>query len=109
MTRDTIGALRHRVTIERPVRTSGPAGTATLAWKRHALVFAHIEAVGGREIALSHGVAGRVTHKVLIRHRDDVLPEMRFVWAGRLLEIRAVLDTEGRQRRLQCMCEESSR
>lgn len=106
MTSNAIGALRQRVTIERPVRTSGPGGSATLAWQRHALAFANVMPVSGREISISHGVAGRTTHKVIIRHRADVLPEMRITWGVRHLEILAVLDIESRQRRLLCLCEE---
>ena len=106
MTGNVIGALRHRVTIERPVRTSDAGGTATIAWTSLGSVFARIEPVAGHEIEIGDGVAGRMTHKVLVRWRDDLLPEMRIVAGPRILEIRAVLDLEGRRRWLQCLCEE---
>lgn len=106
MSCSVIGALRHRVVIERLVRTSDEGGTATLTWSALAIVFARIEANSGREIEVADGVAGRVTHKVLMRHRSDVLPEMRIVAGTRILEIRAALDRDGRGRWLECLCEE---
>ena len=106
MTGNVIGALRHRVTIERPVRTSDDGGTGTLTWTSLGSVFARIEPVGGREIEIGDGVAGRVSHKVLLRWRDDLAPQMRIVAGSQILEIRAVLDLEGRRRWLQCLCEE---
>lgn len=101
-----IGSLRHRVTIERPVRTASEGGTATITWTGIGSAFARIEAVSGREIELADGVAGRVTHKVLIRYRDDVLPEMRLAAGAQVYLIRAALDTDGRRRWLKCLCEE---
>ena len=50
-------------------------------------------------------VAGRVTHTVVIRHRSDIAPAMRFNSGVRILEIVAVLDAGPRQY-LQCLCEE---
>lgn len=106
MTSSVIGALRHRVVVERPERTPDEAGTATIAWIPLANVFARIEAVGGREIETADGIAGRITHKVLLRYRPDILPEMRIVADTRILEIRAAFDADGRARWLQCLCEE---
>lgn len=106
MTSSVIGPLRHRVTIERPERTTEDGGGASIVWLPVASVFARIEAAGGREIALSDGLTGRVTHKVLIRWRADIEPQMRLVVDSRRLDIRAALDTDGRRRWLTCLCEE---
>jgi SPP1 family predicted phage head-tail adaptor len=106
MTADRIGALRHRVRLHRPERTAVAGGTAIIAWKSVGSMFARIEPASGREVVLGDGVAARVTHRVLIRHRDGVAAEMRFVEGRRTLEIRAVLDLDGRGRWLECLCEE---
>lgn len=50
-------------------------------------------------------MSGRVTHKVVIRHRADIAPQMRFRQGARILEITAVLDA-GARGRLVCLCEE---
>lgn len=101
-----IGSMRHRADIERPVRNAGDGGTATITWQSLASVFARIETISGREIEMAHGIAGSVTHKVLIRYRADVLPEMRFASGGRNYHIRAAIDRDGRRRWLTCLCEE---
>jgi head-tail adaptor len=48
-----------------------------------------------------------VSHRVTIRHRDDVRHAMRFVFRGRLL-IRAVRDPDESRRYLICDCEEGA-
>jgi SPP1 family predicted phage head-tail adaptor len=106
MSSSVIGALRHRVAIERPERTSNEAGTATIAWIQLTSAFARIEPIGGREIETADGITGRITHKVLLRYRADILPEMRIVADARILDIRAAFDADGRARWLQCLCEE---
>ena len=106
MTDNVIGALRHRVTLEGPVRIAAEGGTATVSWTSLGSLFARIEPIGGREVDTADGTVAVVTHKVLIRHRNDVSAPMRFVAGTRILEIRAVLDLEGRRRWMQCLCEE---
>lgn len=106
MSANPIGSLRHRVGLQRPVRTVGPGGTATIEWQSMGSMFARIEPVNGREVALADGISARVTHRIIIRHRDGVAADMRFVEGGRVFEIRAVLDVEGRGRWVHCSCEE---
>lgn len=102
-----IGALRHRLTLEAPLRVAGEGGTAVLQWTALATVWAEIVAVSGGEVAAGDGTRGAVTHEVRLRWRDGVLPAMRFVAdAGRILEIRSVRDPGGRRRWLVCACEE---
>ena len=50
-----------------------------------------------------------VSHRVTIRHRDDVRQSMRFVHRGRILVIRTVRDPDERRRYLVCDCEEQVR
>ncbi len=106
MTGAVIGPLRHRVAIERPQRSSADGGGATIEWIAVGDVFARIDAISGSEIEVADGLSARTTHKILMRYRDDVLPEMRIAAGSRRLDIRAVLDPDGRRRWLQCLCEE---
>jgi SPP1 family predicted phage head-tail adaptor len=106
MTAGAIGALRHRLTIEAPQRTAGDGGTATITWTAVAEVFARIEAVTGREIEVADGIAGRISHVILIRWRADIEPAMRFTEGTRHFAIRAALDRDGLRRWLTCLCEE---
>ena len=105
MTAARIGALRHRVTLEQPLRTPDGGGGAAVAWEAVAELWAAIRPIGGDERLEADQVAGRITHTIWIRRRSGVDPSMRFRQGTRLFDIRAVLDTEDRTR-LRCLCEE---
>jgi SPP1 family predicted phage head-tail adaptor len=98
MSANSVGALRHRVMLQRPERSAAAGGTATIAWVSAGSMFARIEPVSGREVAHADGIAARITHRIRIRHRAGVSATMRFVAGAREFEIRAVLDVDGRGR-----------
>lgn len=100
------GDLRHRLRLEAPVRTPGDGGTAAITFTLVEEVAAAITDRAGREIVAADGVAGRVSHQIVIRQRPGVLPAMRFAGDGRVYEIKAVLDPDGRRQWLECLCEE---
>ena len=101
-----IGSLRHSVRLEEPRRIELSGGAANIAWQRIAVLFAAIETTSGKEIEIADGMTGLVSHKIILRHRPGVTPQMRFVSGSRLFEIRAVLDRDGRRRWLECLCGE---
>jgi SPP1 family predicted phage head-tail adaptor len=101
-----VGDLRHRVRIERGVRSEDGAGGATLDWQPVAEVWA---AIWSREMdeTFAHGhVAGKATHDVWMRYRSDVTPDMRIRFGARVFDIRGALDVEDRGRWLKCPVEE---
>lgn len=100
-----IGALRERVVLEAASRTGDGGGGADVLWDAVAELWAAVRPISGEERLAADRVAGRVTHKVVIRHRDGVVPAMRFRQGARILDIVAVLDA-GRRHRLECLCEE---
>lgn len=101
-----LGALRHRVTIEEPVRVSDEAGGAAITWSYVATVWAEIQPKTGREVFESDQLGGRVTHDVRMRYRDGVTPKMRIFHSGRLFDIRFVANVGERSEWLICVCEE---
>ena len=101
-----LASLRHRVTLESPQRSDDGGGGAITTWQTVAVMWAGIAALTGRESFSYDRLTGTVSHQILIRYRAGVRPEMRFNHAGRLFEIRAVMDMEGRRRWLRCLCEE---
>lgn len=101
-----IGPLRYRVTLEELVRTAGDGGTAEVTWVGVSGLFARIAPIAGREIVTADGMQARVTHEVIVRAGLEIKPQMRFRETLRVLEIRAVLDLDGRGRWLKCLCEE---
>jgi SPP1 family predicted phage head-tail adaptor len=101
-----VGDLRHRIVIERAVRTNDDAGGATLDWEAVAEVSA---AIWPREAGESYGadhVAGKATHDIWMRYRSDVTPDMRVRCGTRVFDILGAIDVEDRGRWLKCPAEE---
>lgn len=103
-----IGAMRHRVTIEEPVRAGDAGGGADISWQSVATVWAEMQPKSGREIFESDQLGGRVTHDVRIRYRDGVTPKMRVFHAGRVFDIRYVSNAGERKEWLLLACEEQT-
>lgn len=101
-----IGELSRRVVLEQLTRTPDGAGGATESWSTVATIFAAVRALSGSEGFVFDRMTGRATHEIIIRHRSDAKPTMRFRLGARLFEILAVLDEDGRRRHLRCLVEE---
>jgi SPP1 family predicted phage head-tail adaptor len=102
----SIGALRQRLTLEAPVRTEGEGGTVTVTWNPVATLSASVIPLSGRELVRADGIGARVTHEIIVRYQEDLAPAMRITAGGRIFDIHAVLDEDGRRRWLKCLCEE---
>ena len=63
----TIGKMRHRVTIQQPVRTSDGAGGYTTAWTTLAIVWAHLHPVKGVEINRADAIQGIADYTLTFR------------------------------------------
>ncbi len=100
--------MRHRVTIEKPVRTADEGGTAVISWQAVASVWAEIRPKSGREVFESDQLGGRVTHDVRLRYRDGVTTKMRILHSGRIFDIRFVANQGERGEWLICSCEETT-
>ena len=101
-----IGALRCRLTLEQPGGTPDGAGGLNETWTAVATLWALIEPLDGDERFAADRTTGRVSRRIVIRHRAGVRPEMRFRLGTRLFEIRSVIDLEERHRFLECLVEE---
>ena len=101
-----IGSLRHRVVIQQPVRSADGGGGASLVWSPVASVWAAVEPLSGQEKALYDGIEASLTHRVTLRYRAGLSPEMRFVHAGRSFDIAAIRNVEERNITLICLCTE---
>ena len=104
-----IGKLRQRITIEAGNPGSDGFGGQTDPWASPVVidrVWARIEPLRGFEQLRGMQLEGRVTHRITIRHRDDVSPANRIRFGARLFSIRTVIDIEERSRWLELLCEE---
>lgn len=106
MTMPGIGKLRHRIVLEQPLRSATEGGAASISWQPIAECFAEVSPQRGREVFESEQISGRVTHRITLRYRAGVSPEMRFRMSARIFEILSVRHVDERGRWLECDCEE---
>ncbi|SHE61871.1 phage head-tail adaptor, putative, SPP1 family [Kaistia soli DSM 19436] len=92
------GWIAHRIIIEQPARTADDAGGSVTTWSMLAAVWAAIEPVRAAVDTGSDRLGSVITHRVTIRHRDDVVAGMRIRHRGRLLAIDTVTDPDERRR-----------
>jgi SPP1 family predicted phage head-tail adaptor len=98
--------MRHRLTLEAAARTADGAGGASLAWETVAAMWADVVPVKAEERRIGEALADVVTHRILIRSRNDVAAGDRFTLGSRAFRIRSVADMEEDGRYLTCLCEE---
>ncbi len=101
----TAGRLRERVTIERPVRVSDGTGGESVSWAALGTVWAEVASLAGSEVTQAERDEARGRYTVTMRHRDDVIADMRLVWRGKVLNIRGLRDPDGRRRWLAVSAE----
>ena len=106
MRHPTIGALRHRLRLEAPQTSADGGGGGDETWSLVTEIWGEVIAASGQETFEADGLSGRISHEIAIRYRNDVAAKQRFVEDGRVYDIRAVLDREGRRRWLHCLCVE---
>lgn len=80
------GRLRHRIRIEQPVTTRDPdSGDVITTWQLFAEVWAAIEPLSTREFIQAAAVQSAIAGRVVIRQRTGLLPNMRIVHNGNVL------------------------
>lgn len=100
------GALRQELVLEAPQSTADTLGGFTVTWVEAAVVFAMLEPVSARSRFSADQMLEDVTHRVTIRHRDDVRPGMRFRKGQRVLDVVTVHDPGETGRYLVCRTRE---
>lgn len=101
-----IGKLRHRVTLQELVKTDDGYGGIVETWQDVATVWAAIEPLRGNERYTAQQVQSELTHKVTIRYRAGIKPQMRILYGNRVFDIEAVIDVDERHRWLELLCSE---
>jgi len=100
------GSLRHRLTVETPVRLPDGGGGFTTSWEVYTDVWAAIEPLSAGATVTAEGREMRLTHRLRLRHRGDLGPYMRFRLGARVFEIAGLYDETEEGRWLLCLCEE---
>ncbi len=101
---DALGAMRHRVTLQKPTRVADEIGGAATAWSDEGEVWAVIEALGGADAPAFDAQRAVSSFRVTIHRRDDVRAGWRVSWGTRRL--RVVSAPNDATPRLSLICEE---
>jgi SPP1 family predicted phage head-tail adaptor len=101
-----IAQLRHRLTLEAPDETPDGAGGVVRSWTALGEIWAAIEPLSAGESIVADKRVGRLTHRIVIRHRADLTLNHRFRLGTRTFAIRSLRDAEERGRLLECLVEE---
>jgi SPP1 family predicted phage head-tail adaptor len=102
-----IEKLRHRLEVQAPVFTQNQSSETIKSWQNQFSLWGSVRAIAGTEETIGEGESPLTRYQVVIRYRTDITPEMRFVYDQHILNIKAVLDKQGRKKYLTCICEES--
>lgn len=105
-----IGQLDKRVTLQRPVVATSPAGASTVSFVDVAgtpTVWAKVESLpGGAEMDEAGRLQPRAFWRVTIRRRKEIDRGFRFMYGSRALHIRDIGDDNSRSAMLECLCTE---
>lgn len=100
------GAFSARLTLERPVETGDGQGGVLRGFEVLATVWGRIEPVSAAWREAAGAERATVTHRILLRRRDDILGGMRLRKGARLFSIRFSRDPDETGRYTLCDCEE---
>lgn len=100
------GLLRHRITIQQKSATRTASGAESVTWAEYDTLWASVEPLAGRELELAKQIHDEVNHRIWIRYRSGVIPEMRVLYGSRKFDILSVVNTAERDIRMQLMCRE---
>lgn len=81
----------HTIAIQTNHRTDDGGGGYTEEWKPYGTTEALVVPLSGSEYYQAQQTQNPVDYNVFLPYRDDITPDMRIVFRGRLLAIKAVL------------------
>jgi SPP1 family predicted phage head-tail adaptor len=103
------GRLRREMTLETASAEPDGAGGHSEIWTEVALVFGAIEPLAASGVFGAGQTLETVTHRITLRHRDDVRSGMRFRRQGRIFQIVTAHDADESGRYLVCRVREEGR
>jgi SPP1 family predicted phage head-tail adaptor len=96
------GKLRHRVTIQKPVRSeSAQSGEVELEWQDIGQAWAEIRPTNGREQQLYAQTGEQVSHVITCRYTTAITTDCRLAYRGRFFDVSGVTDVDERRRELR--------
>ena len=99
----TIGRFRHRLTLEAPDEAPDGAGGVVRAWTSLGQVWAAIEPLSMGDTTIADKHLGRLTHRIVVRRRDELTLNHRFRLGQRTFAIQAMRDEDKQGHYLACL------
>lgn len=100
------GRLRHRLSLQAPIRTQDAFGESTVKYSEYAVVWGSLMPGRGKEFEHAHQIHAEIDHEALIRYNPFVMPTHRVVFDGREFEIVSISNFEERNIRQVLMLKE---
>jgi SPP1 family predicted phage head-tail adaptor len=100
------GALRDRLGLEQPVETADGAGGVARSYASVATLWAALTPVSARDDVVAGALGATVTHRIVIRSRDDITTRHRLRAGARIFRIVTLRDRDGRGRFLEIGAQE---
>lgn len=101
------GQLNKRITIQQESATQNSFGEPTGTWSDIATVWASINPIVGKEYFAAETVKSEVSHKIKIRYKAGITPDMRVKFGSRYFQIIGPpINFKEQNVELQLMCKE---
>lgn len=101
-----IGKLRHRVKLQHVSATQDNYGESVRQWSTYKTVWARVEPLSGRELEHAQQISAETSHRVTIRHHNNVAVEDRIEHDDTVLEVTAIINPDRRNEKMILMCKE---
>lgn len=75
-------------------------------WKDIATTWANINPISGKEYYSAETINSDLTHKIRLRYRKGITPDMRVIYNDRIFYIISVINEYEKNTMLQLMCRE---
>lgn len=82
-----IGKLNKRITLQKLCETEDENGNAKVEWADFKTIWATVKPFKSSEYNFMGKLKPEVTHRIYVRYRNDIKPEMRIKYHGRIFEI----------------------
>ncbi len=106
MSAATLGALRRRISIERPADVDDGAGGVIRGYAPLAEVFASVQPLSSEEAAAGRALGLNRLWRVTIRARADVTGGCRVTWRDVAFDVLSVRALDADDRFSELLCEE---
>lgn len=100
------GDLKCRVVIKKNNKIRNNFGEVTENWEVVAIVWANINPIAGKEFFAADTVNLNISHRIKMRYREDITPDMRIEYKGRVFTINSIINEYELNTVLQLMCKE---